>query len=155
MGIERDIKQTKFRNEWQKASMNIIFTHNWMIHQFEQVFERENITHQQFNILRILRGANAPLSTMQIRTRMLDRMSDTSRIVDRLVAKGLVEKRVNKKDKRLVDITITDNGLTLLSELDACTIDFDNILKNLDEKEASQLNMLLDKIRESKTNGQK
>jgi DNA-binding MarR family transcriptional regulator len=151
MGIEKDIKQSKFRNEWQKASMNIIFTHNWMMHQFEQVFEKGNITHQQFNILRILRGANTPLSTMQIRERMLDRMSDTSRIVDRLVVKNLVEKCVNKKDKRLVDVTITEKGLNLLKDLEGYTVDMDNVLKTLDESEAQQLNTLLDKIRDNKT----
>lgn len=150
MGIEKDIKQSKFRNEWQKASMNIIFTNNWMLNQFESVFCKGNITHQQYNILRILRGAHGPLSTMQIRDRMLDKMSDTSRIVDRLILKGLVAKCTNKEDKRLVDVSITDKGLELLANLDQMATELDNILKNLTEEEAALLNNLLDKIRETK-----
>ncbi|MFZ1529484.1 MAG: MarR family transcriptional regulator, partial [Ferruginibacter sp.] len=90
MGIEQDISQAKFRNEHQKSIINFIYTYNWMNEKMKMIFAREDITSQQFNILRILRGAGKPLSTLQIRQRMLDKMSDTSRIVDRLVAKGYV-----------------------------------------------------------------
>ena len=84
MGIEKDINQQKFRNEFQKASINLIYTFNWVSEKMKVFFENQDITSQQFNILRILRGAHKPLSTLQIRERMLDKMSDTSRIVDRL-----------------------------------------------------------------------
>jgi len=92
MSLEKDISQANFRNEHQKAAINLIYSYNWMNEQMKPFFERVDITSQQFNILRILRGAGAPLSTLQIRQRMLDKMSDTSRIVDRLIAKGLVQK---------------------------------------------------------------
>jgi DNA-binding MarR family transcriptional regulator len=112
------------------------------------ILEEEDITPQQFNILRILRGSNPkPLSTLQIRERMLDKMSDTSRIVDRLIAKGLVRKNTCKADRRLVDVAITEKGLKMLERLDRKQDDMDGILSNLTEKEANQLSDLLDKIR--------
>ena len=118
MGIEKDIQQTNFRNEFQKMSINIIYTANWLNEKMGQILATEDITQQQYNILRILRGSECPLSTLKIRERMLDKMSDTSRIVDRLIVKGLVEKTACIKDKRLVDITISKKGLQLLEKLD-------------------------------------
>src|SRR5450432_4619602 len=106
MGIEKDISQTKFRSEYQKAAINLIYTFNWMNEQIKIMLDQYEITPQQFNILRILRGAGAPISTLQIRQRMLDKMSDTSRIVDRLLKKGLVRKTPNGEDRRLVDVVI-------------------------------------------------
>src|SRR4051812_14374579 len=100
MGIEKDIHQEAFVSEKQKAMLNVLFTYGWIIEQIKTFLSKEDITHQQFNILRILRGAGKPLSTLQIRERMLDKMSDTSRIVDRLVAKELVQKVTCAKDKR-------------------------------------------------------
>lgn len=147
MGIEQDIKQTSFRNEYQKAAINIIFTFNWMNERMKAMFDKEEITPQQFNILRILRGAAKPISTLQIRQRMLDKMSDTSRIVDRLLAKGLVKKNTCPGDKRLVDVTITDKGKKMLERMDLLAPEMDALLKNLGEDDARLLNELLDKIR--------
>lgn len=150
MGIENDIQQQKFRNEYQKAVVNLIYTSNWMRERTSGIIEAEGITPQQFNILRILRGSNpTPLSTLQIRERMLDKMSDTSRIVDRLIAKGLVKKYICKKDRRLVDVSITEKGLKMLERLDLRQDEMDAVLGNLSEKEASALSNLLDKIRNS------
>jgi DNA-binding MarR family transcriptional regulator len=149
MGIEEDINQPKFRNEHQKAGINLIYTFNWVTEQMKNLFEKHGLTSQQFNILRILRGAGQPLSTLQIRQRMLDKMSDTSRIVDRLVLKGLVKKVISKVDKRLVDVSITDKGKKLLAKLDAHQEEMDAVLSNLTESDAKTLNKLLDKIRQS------
>ena len=150
MGIEKDIQQQKFRNEYQKAVVNLIYTSNWMRERTSGIIEAEGITPQQFNILRILRGSHPmPLSTLQIRERMLDKMSDTSRIVDRLIAKGLVKKYICKKDRRLVDVIIAEKGLKMLERLDKRQDEMDAILGNLTEKEASSLSKLLDKIRSS------
>lgn len=148
MGIEQDIQQVNFRNEHQKAAINLIYTYNWMSEKMKSFFDQEDITPQQFNILRILRGANSPLSTLQIRHRMLDKMSDTSRIVDRLLAKSLVKKSTCAKDKRLVDVCITDKGKKLLERLDTMQDDMDAVLKNLSPEDAQTLNQLLDKIRD-------
>ncbi|MFA9206013.1 MAG: MarR family winged helix-turn-helix transcriptional regulator [Burkholderiaceae bacterium] len=148
MGIEKDIQQTNFRNEFQKMGINIIYTANWLNEKMGQILSTEDITQQQFNILRILRGSECPLSTLKIRERMLDKMSDTSRIVDRLIVKGLVEKTACVKDKRLVDITVTKKGLQLLEKLDALNEHIDSILKGVNEKEAATMNQILDKLRE-------
>ena len=148
MGIEKDIQQTNFRNEFQKMSINIIYTANWLNEKMGQILATEDITQQQFNILRILRGSECPLSTLKIRERMLDKMSDTSRIVDRLIVKDLVEKTACVKDKRLVDITVTKKGLQLLEKLDALNEQIDSILKGVSEKEATTINQILDKLRE-------
>src|SRR4051812_48301383 len=100
--------------------INLLFTYGSVIEKIKNFLSKDDITHQQFNILRILRGSHPePLSTLQIRERMLDKMSDTSRIVDRLVVKGLVKKATCSQDKRLVDVTITDKGQKLLKKIDA------------------------------------
>jgi len=148
MGIEKDIQQTNFRNEFQKMGINIIYTANWLNEKMGQILSTEDITQQQYNILRILRGSECPLSTLKIRERMLDKMSDTSRIVDRLIVKGLVEKTACVKDKRLVDITVTKKGLQLLEKLDSLNESIDSILKGVSEKEATTMNQILDKLRE-------
>lgn len=149
MSIEKDISQRKFKTEYQKAMINLIFTHNWMMERMKLFFEQADLTPQQFNIMRILRGAGQPLSTLQIRQRMLDKMSDTSRIVDRLIKKGLAKKVICKSDRRLVDVSITEKGLKLLEKLDDTQNDLDSIICNLSETDAKQLNKLLDKIRNS------
>jgi DNA-binding MarR family transcriptional regulator len=147
MSIEKDIQQSKFRNEYHKTVVNLIFTYNWITEKTKQFFDKGDITSQQYNILRILRGAGKPLSTLQIRQRMLDKMSDTSRIVDRLVKKELVQKVICKTDRRLVDVTITDMGMQLLDKLDSYNEQMDAMLGNLSEEDAKMLNQLLDKIR--------
>lgn len=147
MGIGNDIHQQKFNSEYQKSVINIIYTYNWLREKLQDIFNREDLTMQQFNILRILRGNAAPLSTLQIRERMLDKMSDTSRIVDRLIAKGLVKKIINKTDKRLVDVSISEKGKKLLQKTDAFESEIAQLIGNLSESEAKTLNKLLDKIR--------
>ena len=149
MSIEKDIKQDIFKSEHQKAIINLIFTYNWTTEKIKNVLEEKSLTMQQFNILRILRGSPKPLSTLQIRERMLDKMSDTSRIVDRLIIKDLVKKITCEKDKRLVDITLTDKGIKILEELDTQEDKMEAIIKALTTTEAETLNTLLDKIRDS------
>jgi len=149
MGIEKDINQSKFKNEYHKTIVNLIYTYNWVTEQTKEVLQDWDLTSQQFNILRILRGSHSPLSTLQIRERMLDKMSDTSRIVDRLLIKGLVKKVPCKSDKRLVDITITAKGQKLLVAIDKEEEKLDNIAKMLSVADAKLLNKLLDKMRGS------
>jgi DNA-binding MarR family transcriptional regulator len=147
MSLEKDINQYVFRSEFQKSMINLIYTFNWVNERVNKRFEPFDITQQQFNILRILRGAGQPLSTLQIRQRMLDRMSDTSRIVDRLVKKGMVKKTTCREDRRLVDVLLTDKGKKLLQTMDGLNDDLESIFKSLSEEDAKQLNILLDKIR--------
>jgi DNA-binding MarR family transcriptional regulator len=147
MGIEQDIQQPNFRNEFQKMGINLLFTANWLNEQIGKMLSEEGVTQQQYNILRILRGSATPLSTLKIRERMLDKMSDTSRIVDRLIAKELVVKNTCEKDKRLVDITLSPKGLDLVDQLDRYNERIDALLKGINESEAQMMNQILDKIR--------
>ena len=151
MGIEQDIQQPNFRNEFQKMGINLLFTANWLNEQIGKMLSEEGVTQQQYNILRILRGSATPLSTLKIRERMLDKMSDTSRIVDRLIAKELVVKNTCEKDKRLVDITLSPKGLQLVDQLDQFNDRIDALLKGINESEAKTMNQILDKIRTTPT----
>jgi len=148
MSIDKDIRQHRFRNEYQRASVNIAYTYCWLMEKVKAFLLPVDITMQQFNILRILRGSHPkPLSTLQIREGMIDKMSDTSRMVDRLIAKGLVRKAVSGKDRRLVDVVITVKGRNLLKKLDLRQDELDGILKNISQEEAANLSKILDKIR--------
>ena len=150
MGIEKDIQQLSFKSTKQKALVNILYTYGWIMEHIKSFLAKEGITHQQYNILRILRGSfPRPISTLQIRKRMIDKMSDTSRIVDRLIAKGLLKKGTCKADRRLVDVMITDKGKKLLERLDERQDELDKVIGNLTEEEAVILSKLLDKIRGS------
>ncbi len=151
MSIEQDIKQTKFKSSRQKAVINILYTNSYLAEKMRDRFAKEGLTPQQFNVLRILRGSHPqPLSTLQIRERMLDKMSDTSRIVDRLVLKKLVAKCTCEQDKRLVDVSITEAGLCLLKKMDAEEHQSDDMMQALSEEEAELLSNLLDKVRNTK-----
>jgi DNA-binding MarR family transcriptional regulator len=149
MSIEKDINQPRFTSEYHKMNVNLIYTYNWVMEQSKKFFEKADLTPQQYNILRILRGAGKPLSTLQIRQRMLDKMSDTSRIVDRLLKKDLVQKVVCQNDRRLVDVTISEKGMMLLNKLDNDTHELDSYLSSISEEEAKTMNHLLDKLRKS------
>lgn len=148
MEIEKELKQTTFRNEYYKLSVNLIFSCNWLLEKIKLILEKEDITYQQYNILRILERSPSALSTLQIRERMLDRMSDTSRIVERLVLKNFVDKKPCHYDKRLVDVTLSEKGRELLERLNASLEALDAICSNLSKEEAVTLNGLLDKLRD-------
>jgi len=149
MRLEKEIKQSSFRNEYHKLAVNLIFSHSWLMAKINNLLKKFDITPQQFNILRILRGQYPSSSTVTLlRERMLDKMSDASRLVDRLCKKKLVERRVCENDRRKVDVYITKKGLNLLKDLDKYIIRIDDVLmKNLSEDEAKKLNKLLDKMR--------
>jgi DNA-binding MarR family transcriptional regulator len=147
MKIEDEIKQPNFKSPHQKAVINLIFTAGWLYGQQQNFFKPFGITSQQFNILRILKGQHPKtISATEIKSRMLDRNSDVSRLLDRLASKGLINKQTCPKDKRASDVLITKAGLDLLSELDKKQKDIDRVLA-LSEKEAEELSTLLDKLR--------
>ncbi|ASU33749.1 MarR family winged helix-turn-helix transcriptional regulator [Mucilaginibacter xinganensis] len=148
MRIDDEIKSSKFENNYQKAVINISYTYSWINNQTRSLFEQHNITMQQFNILRILRGQYPnPATVNLLKDRMVDKMSDASRIVDRLVQKELVSRCTNKKDRRAVDIRISEKGLEILSRMDQDFKIKDILQDNLTEEEAGQLSDLLDKLR--------
>lgn len=127
--------------------VNIMFSHNWLSSKQKAFFKVYDLTPKQYNILRILRGADQPISTLTIRERMLDKMSDASRIVDRLEKKKLVKKSISKIDNRKVDVALTKASIKLLSAIDDNINTLENELHNLSRKEALQLSLLLDKMR--------
>ena len=148
MKIEEAIKQRRpFINDYQRAAVNLIFTSNWLNEQHRVFFKTYNLTRKQFNVLRILKGAEKPISTAIIRDRLIDKMSDASRVVDRLEKKELVTKHTCPSDKRLVDIALTKEGELLLLEIAKKENQLGDVLKNLSEKEVITLSNLLDKLR--------
>jgi len=148
MKLEDEIKQSSFRNEYHKLAVNLIFTHSWLMSKIYELLDEYDLTPQQFNLLRILRGQYPhPASITLLKERMLDKMSDASRLVERLLSKGLVERKICPKDRRKVDVIISKKGLKVLDKIDKTNDEMDRYLKNLTTKEAEQLNYLLDKLR--------
>lgn len=147
MKIEDEIKQQKFRSSHQKALLNLLYTASWLQGKQQDFFKPFKITAQQFNILRILKGQHPKsISATEIKSRMLDRNSDVSRLLDRLVAKDLISKKTCPNDKRATDVNITGPGLELLGALEKFQNQIDAVL-SLTEEEALQLSELLDKGR--------
>lgn len=148
MRIEDEIKVGKFHNEHHKATVNIVFTSNWITDILETRAGEQRITLQQFNVLRILRGQYPkPTTNRMLKERMIDKMPDVSRIIDRLVAKDLVSRSKNLDDRRAVDVIITDKGMDTLAQLDESMLLMDILCNQITEEECRLLNGLLDKIR--------
>ena len=148
MRIDEEIQSSKFEDNYHKLVINITYTEGWLSNLFRCKFEKHNLTQQQFNILRILRGQYPKPATVNLlKERMIDKMSDASRIVDRLVQKGLVSRCTNTKDRRAVDIRISDAGMEILTKMDEEFRTKDLLKNNLTEEEAAQLSDLLDKMR--------
>lgn len=150
MRLEEEIKQKKFKSEHHKLMVNLIYTTNWLMSIHGPLMKQYGLTVQQYNILRILRGQYPnPCTVNLLKERMLDKMSDASRLVDRLLEKGLLERRTCDNDRRRVDITITSAGLDLLKKVDEDENKLYARMNMLSEEEASLVNDLLDKLRGS------
>lgn len=148
MRLEEEIRQKAFRNEYHKLAVNILFTHGWLVALHARAFKPYDLTPAQYNILRILRGRHPdPASVALLRERMLDKMSDASRLVDRLVAKGLAERHVSPGDRRRSDVSISASGLELLTKLDPLERSIDAIFSVIGEDEARCVNDALDRLR--------
>lgn len=146
--IESVIKQSKpFKSEKQKALLNIVLTANELMDQMDEYLDGFGLTHKQYNVLRIVRGAKQEVSTLYIKERMLVKNADASRIVDRLVKKNFIDKCANSKDKRLVNLTLSKEGKTLLKKIDKSINIVDELLISLSQEECEQLNFLINKIR--------
>ena len=148
MKLEDEIVQKKFRSETHKLGVNLVFTYNWVDAFSQKHFKKYGITGQQFNVLRILRGQHPNPATIKLlKERMLDKMSDASRIVEKLRVKGLAERHICPSDRRNCDVLINEKGLSLLAEIDKDDKKLDEFFSNLTTSEAKQLNELLDKLR--------
>lgn len=148
MRIEEEIKQSRFKGANEKAIINILYTSNWLNRQLHRFYGLYDISSQQFNVLRILRGLNdKPASISLLNERMLDKMSNVSRLVDKLIVKGFVSRQVCEADRRQVDVVITAKGLTVVNEI---STKLDNEIQNLvhlNDDDAETLSNLLDRLR--------
>ncbi|WP_250436767.1 MarR family winged helix-turn-helix transcriptional regulator [Hanstruepera flava] len=142
--FSKDIN-SKFPNNKVKATLNIIYTANWISSHQNQFFKPYDISPQQYNVLRILKGAKKALKVQTIKERMIERSPNATRLMDKLCAKGLIEREHCPDDRRVVYISITEKGLKLVNEISKNLKN--DLLENLTEKEAKLLSDLLDKIR--------
>ena len=153
MQLEKAIKQQKpFPHPKHKLVVNIIYTQSWLSLKIDAAFKTTDVTTQQYNILRILRGQFPKPATVNLLVdRMIDKMSNASRLVERLYKKGYVERVKNKIDRRAVDVTITQKGLDFLKEMDAKLAVLMEGMFDISDSETEQLNELLDKMRGEET----
>jgi len=153
MGISEDLKQRTFISETSKSVVNIIFTGNWMMQKMHELLKPFGLTPQQYNVLRILRGQqNNPMTVLAITERMLDKTSNASRLVDKLLEKKFVLRKECPRDRRAVDIIILPAGLTILSEIDQVQKAWEMNFQSINPDKMSQLNDLLDEFRSVFTN---
>ncbi|MGB1183620.1 MAG: MarR family winged helix-turn-helix transcriptional regulator [Schleiferiaceae bacterium] len=149
MSLEAQIKQSTFKSEQSKLIVNLIYTYNQLKGQIASHLKEEGLTMQQYNVLRIVRGAGDQGSTTsEIRERLLDKMSDASRMVDRLVAMGHLEKVRDQDDRRLVYVYLTDAGAELVERLVGEEV-VESVVAGFCNEKAQQLNELLDHLRDA------
>jgi DNA-binding MarR family transcriptional regulator len=149
MKLEEELKQTRFRDEYQRVMLNIIYTGGWLELSTSHVLKAYDLSTQQFNVLRILRGSSPkPLNLLDIQERMMDKMSNATRLVEKLRQKGLLTRHQCDSNRRKVDIAITAKGLDLLKELDpVMEKNHKHLVKRITKEEAATLSNLLDKLR--------
>ncbi len=150
MRIEEAIKQKSFKNEYQKAHVNVLYTAAWLTASMNAVLKPFGLSMQQFNILRILRGKSPePATIRELTEKMIDKMSNASRLVEKLRSKGLVDRRPCPQDRRRVEVRITPEGEALLAR--ASEVVEQDIMRQMSqclrEEEAILLNELLDQLR--------
>lgn len=142
--IKEDIKSS-FPNEKAKAMINIMYTANFIQSHQNEFFKPYGISPQQFNILRILRGAGEALKVQTVKERMIERSPNATRLMDKLCTKGLIDRVPCPTDRRVVHVKITSKGLKLLDKIS--TKEVVNIMDKLSSSEAKKLSDLLDKVR--------
>lgn len=148
MKLEEEIRQAHFRDEYHKAFINIWFTSGWLYARNSAWLKQFGLTPEQFNVLRILRGSHPePLKLADITIRMINRNSNASRLVDKLVKKKLAKRMICKTSRRQVDIFITAAGLKLLEKIDLYPPVWNLLREKISSKEAGTLNHILDAIR--------
>ncbi|MBI3142968.1 MAG: MarR family transcriptional regulator [Bacteroidetes bacterium] len=149
MKLEEEIK-SRFDSEYHKMAVNIIYTQYFMQRKVHVILKPFGITKQQYNVLRILRGQSPnKVNISTIIERMLDKMSNASRLVNKLAEKGLVSKSTGSADKRNTEVWITKKGLKMLEEIKPLILDHYKALEGISAEEAKVVNEILDKVRES------
>lgn len=148
MSLEQDIQQEKFNNEFEKAAINILFTSSWLYNINAGRLKPFDITPEQFNVLRILRGSHPKTMMLaDVTCRMIDKSSNATRLVEKLRQKGLLKREICESNRRQVDISITDKGLNVLKKIDDKEAEWLTTLKNISKSDAQELNRILDKLR--------
>ncbi len=149
MGLEEEIKQTKpFKDEFQKLILNINFTSSYLNTLLSEKLKPFNISPHQYNVLRILKGRYPECyCNNEITKRMIDKSSNATRIVDKLLEKKLVSRKEDQADRRLVNIKITEKGLTLIESINLKSDSFKQIFTTLSETQAKTMNDWLDQMR--------
>lgn len=148
MKIEEELKQDKFTSAVHKAIVNIMFTDGWLSNHLRDVFKDHNLTPQQYNVLRILRGKYPEaLNPSDIKAVMLDKNPDLTRLCDRLLTRKLIDRCIDGDNRRKMNIRITEDGLKMLNLIDPIMIDFNKKVSTISEEEATILSSLLDKLR--------
>lgn len=148
MTIEAAIKQKKFSNPYHKFLINLTYTANWLMNKQMEILRPFDLSPQQYNVLRILRGTYPlPMRIQDITERMLDKTSNTSRLVDKLAAKNRVIKQTRKDDRRAVNIMITPEGLEILEKTTPLISSIENLLHAYDDEEVEKFSQFLDEIR--------
>jgi DNA-binding MarR family transcriptional regulator len=146
--IEEEIKQSKFVSPVHKAIVNLMFTNGWFENQLRDVFKDHQLTNQQYNVLRILRGKYPEsLNPSEIKAVMIDKNPDLTRLCDRLSTMGLIDRCIDGENRRKMNIKINEKGLEILEKIDPAMDAFHLSINNISEKEAEQLSQLLDKMR--------
>ena len=150
MNLEQSISQAKFDSEQEKLMINVIYSANLLNLITTRLFKPFDLSPQQYNVLRILRGQKgSSIALMEIENRMLDKSSNVSRLVDKLISKDLVNRSVCSEDRRRIEILITSNGMSILKEIDAILSEMNSKLKELiSDDDAKQTNRILDHLRE-------
>ncbi len=148
MNLEEAIQQREFRSPEHRLMVNLIYTVSHLLNAISEVTQQYGITRQQYNVLRILRGQSPGAASINlIKERMMDKMSDCSRLVDRLEGKELISRAVCAHDKRSVDIRITPKGLDLLDQMEPAIAAVEKTFQDLSEQDIAEFNRLLDRIR--------
>ena len=148
MKLEEAIKQKMFKTEDERLVINMVYTSGWLNAEQTRYFKQYGISPEQYNVLRILRGQQPnPASVSLIQERMLDKMSNASRLIEKLKQKEFVDRNACPNDRRQVDVVITEKGMKLLSQIDSEADLMHAICKSLTQQEKETLNTLLDKFR--------
>jgi DNA-binding MarR family transcriptional regulator len=149
MTLNEELKQENFSSEQQRLIINVMFTGNFLNAESNRMFKNYDISNQQFNVLRILRGQKGKAITVKdIESRMLDKSSNVSRLIDKLLKKSYVKRMACCGDRRRVDVYISEKGLDFLASLDDQVTQIEQkYVELIDENQAKLMNELLDKLR--------
>lgn len=147
--IDEVLKTNKFTDDRHRLMANIIYTANWLQANFNEFVKPFGLSSQQYNILRILRGKGDWMTMSDIKSVMVERAPNATRLSDKLLDKGLIERRRSAKDRRIVHLHISKSGLKLLQEIDEVKGDgFQELIEGINPKKAKKFSKFLDELRD-------